>query len=166
MIQIATEPPRCGHHQRELRRRRIGNGAVIVGLQCLGCGRSVERIAKKGIDTERLPWWDTDLEARWRARQEAYWQSRQRSFEEQREEERRQFWRRYHEHLASPKWQALRRRVFERSRGMCEGCSVNRAVQVHHLTYERLGDEMLFDLVAVCMTCHEKIHQPSRNSEM
>jgi hypothetical protein len=29
---------------------------------------------------------------------------------------------------------------------------------VHHLNYQRLGDEMLFDLVALCEGCHQKLH--------
>jgi 5-methylcytosine-specific restriction endonuclease McrA len=131
---------------------------VIVGYQCLECGRSVERIAKKDTNEFRLPWWDTDLEKRWRDRQEAYYAERQRAFEQQRKRQDQQFWERYYRHLGSDKWADLRRRVFLRSKGICEGCGERRAVQVHHLTYERLGDEMLFDLAAVCMTCHEKIH--------
>ncbi len=35
---------------------------------------------------------------------------------------------------------------------------MNRAEDVHHLTYARLYDEMLFDLIAVCRDCHERLH--------
>jgi 5-methylcytosine-specific restriction endonuclease McrA len=35
---------------------------------------------------------------------------------------------------------------------------VERAVEVHHLTYERLGEERLTDLVALCRSCHEREH--------
>jgi hypothetical protein len=65
-VRIATEGPRCDCNRKELRRRKLTNGSVIVGYQCLGCGRSVERIAKKDIDTSRLPWWET-----WRTRSPA-----------------------------------------------------------------------------------------------
>jgi phage terminase large subunit GpA-like protein len=41
---------------------------------------------------------------------------------------------------------------------VCEHCGERRAVQAHHLTYERLGDELLTDLLAVCLECHEEIH--------
>jgi 5-methylcytosine-specific restriction endonuclease McrA len=153
-----AEPPRCDCSRKELRRRRLASGAVIVGYQCLGCGRSVERIAKRDLDASRLPWWDEPLAQRWKARVDAYWRERSRAFEQQREDEARRFWERYHRHMASEEWADLRRRVFARCKGLCEGCGERRAVQVHHLTYARLGDEMLFDLVAMCMTCHEKIH--------
>lgn len=32
-------------------------------------------------------------------------------------------------------------------------------VEVHHLTYERVGYEMLFDLISVCDPCHEQLHR-------
>jgi hypothetical protein len=68
-------------------------------------------------------------------------------------------WHARHEaHLRTPKWKALRLRVMARANGVCEGCGVAQATDVHHLTYARLGDEMLFDLVAVCRGCHSKIH--------
>jgi predicted HNH restriction endonuclease len=34
----------------------------------------------------------------------------------------------------------------------------NPATLVHHLHYETLFREMLFDLVAVCENCHSQIH--------
>jgi 5-methylcytosine-specific restriction endonuclease McrA len=68
-------------------------------------------------------------------------------------------WHARHEaHLQTPKWKALRHRVMARANGVCEGCGMAQATDVHHLTYVRLGDEMLFDLVAVCRNCHNKIH--------
>jgi 5-methylcytosine-specific restriction endonuclease McrA len=79
-------------------------------------------------------------------------------YDRRRDQERRAWWARYHAHIESDAWKEIRRRVFARCKGVCEGCGQRPAVQVHHLTYERLGDELLFDLVAVCMTCHEKCH--------
>jgi hypothetical protein len=64
----------------------------------------------------------------------------------------------YEQHLASPEWQALRQEVFARCRGECERCHHDNATQLHHLTYERLGDELLADLLGVCRGCHEAIH--------
>jgi hypothetical protein len=31
-------------------------------------------------------------------------------------------------------------------------------LDVHHNTYERYGDESIFDLVALCDRCHELFH--------
>lgn len=68
------------------------------------------------------------------------------------------WWERYNAYLASPAWAEKRRRVFKRARGVCEGCGEARATQVHHLTYRRVFNELLFDLVAVCGPCHQRAH--------
>lgn len=64
----------------------------------------------------------------------------------------------YAEYLASPEWDERRRLVLERAGGICEGCRRARATQVHHTTYKHAGDELLFELVAVCNACHERLH--------
>ena len=64
----------------------------------------------------------------------------------------------YDRYLESPAWAERRRLVLERAGGKCEGCRKRLATQVHHLTYEHVGNELLFELVAVCRDCHERIH--------
>lgn len=64
----------------------------------------------------------------------------------------------YGEYLASREWAVLKEAVRKRSGDMCER---NRPVHqapyqsTHHLTYERIGHELLTDLQAVCTPCHE-----------
>lgn len=64
----------------------------------------------------------------------------------------------YRQYLQSPEWRAVRRRVMGRARGWCERCRKAKALQVHHLTYARLGHERLTDLQAVCQSCHQAAH--------
>lgn len=78
-----------------------------------------------------------------------------------REDERRA---EYENYIHSPKWREKRRQVMERCGGVCEGCKIKKAVQVHHLTYDNFGDELLFQLVGVCADCHGKCH-PWKNQE-
>lgn len=66
----------------------------------------------------------------------------------------------YTTHLQSEKWARTRRLVLLRANHRCEKCGEATARQVHHLTYEHLGDEPLEDLVAVCIPCHQAIHNP------
>jgi hypothetical protein len=43
----------------------------------------------------------------------------------------------------------------------CEDCGRNffpQFLSVHHLTYERLGHEMLTDLKVLCLACHATMH--------
>jgi len=39
---------------------------------------------------------------------------------------------------------------------MC-GCG-GKGLEVHHLSYRRLGNELLSDLIVLCVGCHKKQH--------
>ena len=64
----------------------------------------------------------------------------------------------YDEYLRSPYWRQLRQRILARAKGRCERCRAVRDLQVHHLTYVRLGCELETDLEAACARCHEASH--------
>ena len=75
--------------------------------------------------------------------------------------EQERWWRAYDAYLESPQWRRRRELVLRRARSTCEGCGERRATQVHHLSYDRVSTEMLFELVAVCDRCHASIHNKS-----
>jgi 5-methylcytosine-specific restriction endonuclease McrA len=52
----------------------------------------------------------------------------------------------------------MRNRVIKRDGGLCRGCSEAPATQVHHLTYEHIGNEFDWELVAICRRCHQRYH--------
>ena len=89
------------------------------------------------------------------------WQEQQRQrdaeFETRRSERRQE----YLDYLQTVAWKRKREAVLERANYVCQaqmqGC-FGRASQAHHLTYEHVFDEPLFDLVAVCRNCHERLH--------
>lgn len=60
----------------------------------------------------------------------------------------------YTAYLASDAWAQRRKAVLQRTNGKCQRCG-NPATEVHHKTYERLGQERDSDLEAVCSTCHK-----------
>jgi hypothetical protein len=62
-----------------------------------------------------------------------------------------------HRYYASREWALLKERVRERSGGNCERCGDRPYEQTHHLTYERLGNELLEDLQGLCAQCHEYV---------
>jgi 5-methylcytosine-specific restriction endonuclease McrA len=64
----------------------------------------------------------------------------------------------YHAYLASPKWKAKRDAVFQRENGLCQGCREEPIEHVHHMTYTHCGDELLYQLIGLCGTCHNKSH--------
>lgn len=62
-----------------------------------------------------------------------------------------------HRYYASREWAILKEQVRERSGGRCERCGNRPYEQTHHLTYERLGNELLEDLQGLCAPCHEYV---------
>lgn len=164
------QPPRCDCTDAAFCRRTYSNGTEHVVSQCRGCGRQLRCLSKServklGLMRGRLPAFDEEVATRWHHRQKLFWEQHRRSFEREREEKDAEWQRRYDAHMASPEWRELRRKVMARCRGVCEGCGARAAVQVHHLTYRRLGREMLFDLVGVCLPCHEEIHRDAAGGQ-
>ena len=64
----------------------------------------------------------------------------------------------YGAYLKSAEWAARREKVMQRAGGFCEGCRGQAATEVHHLTYEHVTQEFLFELVAICGDCHARYH--------
>ena len=56
----------------------------------------------------------------------------------------------------TPEWEAKRAEVLKRDGMLCV-CR-DRATEVHHKTYENLGQELPSDLVALCRYCYRGIH--------
>lgn len=153
----------CSHvGTMEVRRRTIGNGTLTLWRQCSQCGKAPNAVKKAGYTDEEvaaLPEFDEDLGRRhWSARSErirALTERRQAEYQARADAE---WWAWYDNYLRSPEWREKRKRVLRRANGECEGCGDNYAVQVHHLTYEHVGDEFLWELRAVCPACHERVH--------
>lgn len=64
-------------------------------------------------------------------------------------------------YLQSDEWRALRSLAIETASRRCADCGIRdetKSLDVHHLTYERLGDELLKDLIVVCRGCHSARH--------
>lgn len=64
----------------------------------------------------------------------------------------------YLAYLESPQWSALRRKVWLRCHGICEGCGERPVADVHHLSYKHFGNEFLWELAGLCVPCHERLH--------
>jgi uracil-DNA glycosylase family 4 len=60
----------------------------------------------------------------------------------------------YKEYLASREWGLLKEQVRQRSGGICERCHRAPYQSTHHTTYERIGHELLTDLLGLCNECH------------
>lgn len=61
----------------------------------------------------------------------------------------------YQDYLSTLQWQRRRWGCFRRAAMKCESCGA-RPEQAHHLTYERLFNELDSDLMALCEDCHQR----------
>lgn len=65
----------------------------------------------------------------------------------------------YLAYLNSPSWRVTRNRALSRARYTCARCGAKRDLNVHHLTYVRLGAELDADLEVLCFSCHRGHHR-------
>jgi 5-methylcytosine-specific restriction endonuclease McrA len=121
--------------------------------QCLTCGLAVGQAIARAKVEGRPPPFD-DLLA------EAHKQQRLRRRDDL-QQQRAAFFSWYREYLQSEAWHKKRAEVLRRDRHICQGC-FGPAEQVHHLTYEHVGAELLFELISVCGNCHSRLHEPGR----
>lgn len=139
----------CDSTRSELRKRTLKNGSVQYVFQCLHCGAALTQpIRKTEIRSpEKLPAFDESLI-------EGYYELQQR----ERLDQRADWFRQHSAYLRTPAWKARRAAVLRRAQGVCEGCGQADATQVHHLTYDHWQNEFLWELVAICDGCHERVH--------
>ena len=65
----------------------------------------------------------------------------------------------YDEFLKSEWWVMKREAIFEAKGKKCEICGSKYGIEIHHKTYEHLGNEPLKDIMVVCHACHLKLHK-------
>lgn len=65
----------------------------------------------------------------------------------------------YEKYLKSGHWKEFRKRFLARKKPKgCWSCGRKGRLDLHHVTYERLGRERIGDVVAICRTCHDEVH--------
>jgi len=64
----------------------------------------------------------------------------------------------YADYLQSTEWRVRRADALEAAGFRCQRCGHMYGLDVHHVTYERLGNERPEDLVVLCRVCHAELH--------
>lgn len=67
----------------------------------------------------------------------------------------------YRKYLKSKKWRSFSGRIKAQRNHTCEICGVKKMgldLHTHHLTYDRLFDELPEDVQILCNMCHKKVH--------
>jgi len=106
---------------------------------------------------------DEDLQEQWEQRRRAHWNEENARASAEIDRKNNEWWTWYNAYLQTTEWRMRRQAVLTRDNYLCQGCRVRRATQVHHLTYDHVGNEFLFELVAICETCHTRLHDKQDN---
>lgn len=64
----------------------------------------------------------------------------------------------YEEYLKTKHWLKVKARYVLKYVKMCSMCESTTWIDLHHITYNRIGNERDEDLIWLCRTCHKKIH--------
>ena len=155
--ELHGESPRfldCSHEKTELCRRVVANGGVQYVHQCLNCGEAIGGPVAHSRVTGDVRDFDSSIKEGWQQRRRVG-----RSYDEI-ERDFRERWRElYSQYLRSAEWRRLRQEVILRSGGICEGCRKAQPDEIHHISYKHVGGELLFELVALCESCHARCHE-------
>lgn len=65
---------------------------------------------------------------------------------------------RYENYIHSSKWRRRRARALMLGGYRCAKCGTRNKLQVHHLSYAHLGNELDSELMVLCRGCHQKVH--------
>jgi hypothetical protein len=163
----------CEHETTRHTKRTVAGGAIQYVDQCTRCGKATtQAIARKsaiaangGIEPDPF---DDDLHNQWNEARGAAYGEVQTEIHAYLEGEKnflelqsQQWHKKYREYQKSPEWAALKDKVLMRAQGICEGCREAKATVLHHLTYDHVFNELLFELVALCGDCHHRAHTRS-----
>lgn len=163
------EHPPCVHDQVSLAIRVLSNGAIRYVSQCDTCGKEIEAythafakslISELGDGIFRQ--WDAQIAEEYKAKRKNLFDEWLASTKQEQDE---QWWANYTAYLHTDAWSERRRLCLVRDNFQCQAklpCCTGRAVDVHHLTYDHVGNEPLFELVSVCRACHDEITEFDR----
>lgn len=151
----------CKHRFRAVRLRTRKNGVQVFCEQCLICGNELRTVAKGApavMGLTEVSQFDECLQDEWFRRGQEYRQRRVEQDEIDRAKADAAWWKQYNDYINSKAWKRKAALVKERAGGMCEACLVNIAVHVHHTSYRNVGNEIMWELRAVCVSCHQRLH--------
>lgn len=131
--------------------------------QCMTCGKTSSAIGHAKLTPEQR----RDAKEVDREISKRYWDNEgnkvKQEYTKAKAHEKENFFDLHSAYLRSPKWQAKRQAVLRRDGYVCQACLKNPAKQAHHLTYKHWGHEPLFELIAVCVPCHEALTDLDRS---
>jgi hypothetical protein len=150
----------CDHSRWFLGRMVNVKGVPMFACQCEVCGSRTPWIAHGNIPPDRREAarpFDDHLAGRWYADHHEWYEEHIRPLRDEFRHLRYEVF--YPVYIDSPEWAARRLEALRAAGYRCRAPGCHRpAEEVHHTTYERLGDELPGDLLAVCRPCHARLH--------
>ena len=77
----------------------------------------------------------------------------------------------YEKYIRSAKWKKVRAYRMKYDEFECQSplpmyqdCLESERLEVHHLTYDNLGRELLGDIVTLCQNCHDRVEDINSKS--
>ncbi len=147
----------CLNHNLEFVRKITSNGVKVLRQQCNNCGLEVSNGLKNNMveNIDLLKSYNPDLNY-------MNFTYRKEFSHQLKVEKNNDAFQKYNFYLQSDQWKLKRKKVLERDKNVCQACLTNKAEEVHHLTYDNIFDEFLFELVSVCKNCHNEIENNKR----
>ena len=158
------ESVRCTHERSVLTKRTVKNGSFQYVQQCQRCGdartnpisREKALIQSGGVEP---PPFSEVLSTTYDAEREAGAEAIIGDYKSKEEFQRAEFREWYDRYLTSEEWALVRQKVLKRANFICEGCLDQPAILAHHTSYEHVGHEFMFELLALCQSCHDRVHE-------
>ena len=144
---------KCSSEQLHFVKYKIKNGVEVLRKQCLNCGRLLTRSYKRNIvnNFNSLPYYDASAKDKRGEISIIFANYKQNFFNKSRDYYRNVY-------LFSDEWKHKRDLIMELYNYKCQECGAE-ATDVHHLTYERIFQEDINDLIPLCRKCHENKHK-------
>lgn len=64
----------------------------------------------------------------------------------------------YQDYLNSEMWQEKKKWILECFGKRCQKCGATKALNVHHINYDSVGNENMHDVTVLCYDCHQEEH--------
>ena len=72
----------------------------------------------------------------------------------------------YHQYIKSKLWRDRRFKYFKDNKKECQACTSSLRIALHHISYQRLGNELDDDLIPLCWECHGEYHRKYKNDKL
>lgn len=154
----AMSPTNCEHDETELRDFRTSNGGWQRKQQCKRCGAPASQSLPRDKSIA-VPMWDYAAVESWEADCHAKQSTLEGILISRTNSSESSGYVFYEDYLKSAEWKALRERIMIRDKELCQGCLKEIATDIHHLTYDNIFREFTFELIAVCRSCHTRLHK-------